>query len=108
MATRKNATATKKSAGKPAKKQASLATKSTAPTKMSQLQAAIAVLKNARKPMNCREMLEAMEAQKLWSSPGGKTPHATLYASILRDIERGTDARFAKVDRGLFALVSSQ
>ncbi len=42
-----------------------------------------------RKPMNCKEMVEAMEAQGLWSTPGGKTPHATLYASILRDIARG-------------------
>jgi hypothetical protein len=104
MATRKNATATKKNASKPAKKQATTATKNSAPTKMSQIQAAIAVLKKARKPMNCKEMVEAMESQKLWSSPGGKTPHATLYASILRDIGQGADARFKKIDRGQFKL----
>jgi hypothetical protein len=41
----------------------------------------------------------------LWSSPGGATPGATLYASILRDINtKGTDARFKKTDRGQFAL----
>jgi len=109
MATRKNATATKaatkKSASKPAKKQPATASKTpTAPTKMSQINAAMAVLKKARKPMNCKEMVEAMEAQGLWSTPGGKTPHATLYASILRDIARGDEARFAKVDRGQFKL----
>jgi hypothetical protein len=39
----------------------------------------------------------------LWTSPGGKTPHATLYASILREINtKGKDARFKKVDRGQF------
>lgn len=105
MATRKNATATKKSASKPAKQQTSTASLTPiAPTKMSQLSAAIAVLKKARKPMSCKAMVEAMEAQKLWTSPGGKTPHATLYASILRDIARGDDARFKKVDRGQFTL----
>jgi hypothetical protein len=37
-------------------------------------------------------------------SPGGKTPSQTLCASILRDIRKGTDARFVKADRGTFAL----
>ncbi len=108
MATRKNATATKaatkKSASKPAKKQTTASKTPTAPTKMSQINAAMAVLRKARKPMNCKEMVEAMEAQGLWSTPGGKTPHATLYASILRDIARGAETRFAKVDRGQFKL----
>ena len=37
-------------------------------------------------------------------SPGGKTPHATLYAAMLREIaNKGAKARFKKVDRGLFA-----
>jgi hypothetical protein len=48
-------------------------------------------------------MVEAMTARGLWTSPGGKTPHATLYASILREINaKGKDARFKKVDRGQF------
>ena len=38
--------------------------------------------------MNCKAMVEAMQAKGLWTSPGGKTPEATLYASILRDILR--------------------
>lgn len=101
MTTRKTKTTTKKAATKPAKK---TATTKTADKKMSQLDAAIAVLKKARKPMNCIEMVNAMAEQKLWSSPGGKTPHATLYASILRDLRNGKDARFKKVDRGQFTL----
>ena len=31
-------------------------------------------------------MIEAMASQVLWKSPGGKTPHATLYAAIIREI----------------------
>ena len=35
----------------------------------------------------------------------GKTPSATLYAAIIREIsKKGKDARFAKVDRGRFQL----
>lgn len=39
------------------------------------------------------------------TSPGGKTPHATLYAAILREITvKGKDARFQKTERGHFIL----
>ncbi|XVJ61105.1 MAG: hypothetical protein HEQ23_11790 [Tepidisphaera sp.] len=44
-----------------------------------------------------------MAAKGLWTSPGGKTPAATLYAAIVREITtKGKDARFRKADRGLF------
>ena len=73
--------------------------------KLSQLDAAVKVLKAARKPLNCKAMVEAMATKKLWTSPGGKTPDATLYAAILREIQtKGQEARFTKVDRGLFGL----
>ena len=49
-------------------------------------------------------MVEAMQAKGYWTSPGGKTPSQTLYASILRDIRKGKDARLVKADRGTFAL----
>jgi hypothetical protein len=39
--------------------------------------------------MNCREMVEAMQGKGYWQSPTGKTPEATLYASILRNIRKG-------------------
>jgi hypothetical protein len=68
--------------------------------------AAILVLHEAgNKPMNVKEIIEVVLAKKLWST-SGKTPAATLYSSILREIQKkGSDARFKKVDRGQFALV---
>jgi len=59
--------------------------------------------------MNFQAMVEAMSSQGLWTSPGGKTPHATLYASILREINtKGKDAWFRKVDRGQFVATGSE
>ena len=53
-------------------------------------------------------MIEKMAAKKYWTSPGGKTPHATLYSAILREIQtKGKDARFQKVERGRFTLSQS-
>jgi hypothetical protein len=76
----------------------------TEPTKkISQIDAALRILAKSKEPMNCQAMVEAMSAQGLWTSPGGRTPHATLYASILREINaKGKDARFKKIDRGQF------
>jgi HB1, ASXL, restriction endonuclease HTH domain len=94
-ATKKNATV-----AKPAAKESKPADK-----RMSQIEAAVAVLAKAKQPMNCKSMVEAMQVEGLWTSPGGATPDATLYASILREINtKAKDARFKKVDRGLFAL----
>jgi hypothetical protein len=76
--------------------------------KMSALDAAAQVLASAKEPMNTKAMIETMAAKGLWTTPGGKTPAATLYAAILREInEKGAEARFAKVDRGQFALRGS-
>ena len=45
----------------------------------------------------------AKSAKGLWRSPGGKTPEATLYAAIIREIAaKGTAARFRKHERGVF------
>lgn len=72
--------------------------------KLSAIDAAAKVLGEKGQPMNCKEMIEAMAAKKLWTSPGGKTPHATLYSAILREIAtKGKDARFKKTERGKFA-----
>ncbi len=76
-----------------------------ATSKLSQIAAAEQVLADANEPMTCKAMVEAMSAKGYWSSPGGKTPESTLYASILRNLKKGKEARFAKVDRGLFSLV---
>jgi len=73
------------------------------PKRASALDAAAEVLKKAGKPMRSQEMIAAMAEQGLWTSPAGKTPHATLYAAILREIgDKGGEARFRKTDRGLF------
>ena len=54
--------------------------------------------------MNAKAMIETMAAKGYWTSPGGKTPHATLYAAILRELQtKGTNARFTKTERGKFA-----
>ena len=59
--------------------------------------------------MNAKAMIAAMAEQGLWRSPNGKTPHATLYAAILREIaKKGDAARFRKVDRGRFTLVTRE
>ena len=73
------------------------------PKRTSALDAAATVLRKAGKPMHCKALVTAMAEQGLWSSPKGKTPHATLYAAILREIaKKGAAARFKKVDRGQF------
>ena len=75
------------------------------PKRASALDAAAQVLAKAEKPMRAQELIAAMAEQGLWSSPAGKTPHATLYAAILREIAaKGDAARFKKVDRGLFEI----
>jgi hypothetical protein len=86
------------------KKRKAKAPKEPKAKKTSALDAAAQVLAEAKEPMNTRQMIEAMAAKKLWTSPGGKTPHATLYSAILREInEKGKDARFTKTERGKFA-----
>ena len=73
------------------------------PKRVSALDAAAIVIAKADKPMRAVDMIAQMEAKGLWKSPGGKTPEATLYAAIIREISaKGKDARFVKHDRGLF------
>ena len=112
MATKKKAKASRKrtkkgSAKKPAKAKATTSKKTRdekKPKRLSALDAAAKVLAKAGKPMRSRELITAMAKQGLWTSPKGKTPHATLYSAILREITtKGKKARFTKADRGLFA-----
>ena len=69
------------------------------------LDAAVQVLKTAGGgPLGCKEMVERMLAKGLWKT-SGKTPAATLYAAIIREIAaKGKDARFHKTGRGQFEL----
>ena len=72
--------------------------------KLSAIDAAAQVLASAKAPMNAKEIIEAMAAKALWTSPGGKTPHATLYSAIIREIAlKGKESRFVKKERGKFA-----
>ena len=74
------------------------------PKKRSALDAAAQILSETGQPMNCQEMISVMAAKGYWTSPGGKTPAATLYSSLLREIKvKGAQARFQKTERGKFA-----
>ena len=69
------------------------------------LDAAAKVLGEAQEPMSTKAMIEQMAAKKYWTSPGGKTPAATRYSAILREINtKGKESRFKKTERGHFAL----
>ncbi len=75
------------------------------PSKLSALDAAAKVLAEHGQPMGCQELIGAMAVKGYWSSPGGKTPAATLYSAILRELQtKGEKARFVKVGKGQFAL----
>jgi hypothetical protein len=85
------------------KKRKAKAAKEAKPKKMSCLDAAAKVLTDAGTAMTTGEMIEAMGRKKLWSSPNGQTPSATLYSAIQREIKaKGKDARFKKTERGKF------
>jgi vancomycin resistance protein YoaR len=106
MAAKKTAKPAKTSTAKAfTKKKAS--TKKAKPAKngkLSGLDAAAKVLAESGEPMNAKEMVEAMTAKNYWTSPGGKTPEATIYAAIIREIaKKGKEARFQKTERGRFA-----
>ncbi len=69
---------------------------------MSGLDAAAKVLADAGKPMRMGEVMEVIVKKGLWKS-NGKTPEATLYAAVIREIAaKGVDSRFEKKDRGVF------
>ena len=72
--------------------------------RVSAIDAAAQVLAGSKEPMYCMSLIEAMASQGLWESPGGKTPSATLYSAIIREIAtKGKESRFVKKDRGMFA-----
>jgi hypothetical protein len=74
--------------------------------KPSALDAAARVLGEAGAAMTTGEMIAAMAEKGYWSSPKGLTPAATLYSALLREIQvKGKESRFAKTERGKFALM---
>ena len=75
--------------------------------RVSLIAAAAQVLAKATEPMNAKQMVEQAIAQNLWTPGKGKTPEATLYSAIIREIrDKSDDARFTKVERGKFSLKS--
>ena len=75
--------------------------------KSSGLSAAHQVLTDAGEPMRCGDMVEKMLSSGLWKT-NGKTPAATIYAAIVREIStKGTASRFRKTDRGLFTVAAN-
>ena len=72
------------------------------------LDAAAQVLTESGTPLSCQEMIAAMAAKDYWSSPKGRTPAATLYSAILRELAtKGAASRFRKTERGRFARTTS-
>lgn len=70
---------------------------------MSALDAAAKILQEHAQPMNCQQMIKTMLEKNYWSTQG-KTPAATLYSAIIREIAtKAKDSRFKKVERGMFA-----
>jgi hypothetical protein len=101
--------APKKTTSKRSSRKAEEATAQAAPEspvgKVSALDAAAQVLGEAAEPLTTKQLIETMAAKGLWASPGGKTPAATLYSAILREIgTKGEAARFKKAERGKFTL----
>jgi hypothetical protein len=73
--------------------------------KRSCLDAAAKLLAETGQPMTCQELIAAIAAKGYWTSPAGKTPQATLYAAIVREIRTKKEhARFRKTVPGRFAL----
>ena len=106
--TPRKSTSTKKTPSKSAAARKAAAQKAPAETtekKLSAIDAATKVLGEETEPLTAKQLIERMAAKGYWKSPAGKTPASTLYAAIIREIQRqGDDSRFQKADRGLFTL----
>ncbi len=89
---------------KKAKKRATRAKTGAQERGLGGLDAAAKVLEKAGEPLSCKAIVERAFAAGYWQSEG-KTPHATIYSAILREIQnKGGDARFRKAGRGKFEL----
>jgi len=79
------------------------------PKKLSMINAALQVLQQRKIPMTCPELIDVLATEDLWTSPGGKTPAATLYAAIGRSIkDLGKASPFRKTERGKFEVKVSR
>lgn len=107
MSAQKNAgkTAPAKSGKTPRKTKAARRAQGGGRPNLSALAAAAKVLAETGQAMTCKQLITAMAAGGHWTSPAGKTPEATLYAALAREIKLKKDqARFRKSGRGTFSL----
>ena len=80
--------------------------------KLSALDAAALVLADLPKGeaatgIGASDLIDRMQLNGLWQSPGGKTPSATLYAAMVREISaKGEASRFVRVAKGRFTLAA--
>jgi hypothetical protein len=74
---------TKAAKGKAPKKAAAKKTKAQS-GKLSAIDAAVKVLGESGESMNAKSLIEMMAAKGYWTSPGGQTPHAMLFAALIR------------------------
>ncbi|MFM9958749.1 MAG: winged helix-turn-helix domain-containing protein, partial [Phycisphaerales bacterium] len=73
------------------------------PKRRGALDLAAELLAQSPEPMTTAALVTVLLERKLWFT-NGKTPAATLYAAIIREISaKGKDSRFVKTARGLFA-----
>ncbi len=57
--------------------------------------------------MTCREIVEVAFQKGYWKSDG-RTPHATIYSAMVRQIAaKGKQSRFRKVGRDTFAVTKA-
>ena len=103
----KRGNAEKPSKTKDAKEAKATPTREPKAKRPSGIDLAAKVLASAKEPLNSKTIAERVLAAG-WST-SGKTPHATLYAAMIREIAaKGKDARFRKTERGLFTAASGK
>ncbi len=101
----KGATAKGAKKAKTAKAPKAAKPKSDKPKHFGLLDAAIQVLNEHNgKAFNAKEQFELIEKAKLWKSPSGKTPIATLEAALARELKKDSP-RVAKPEPGKFIAV---
>ena len=104
MSSSKKTTKTKAQSKKAEPKAEAAPEKPAGDGKMSGLDAAAKVLAEAGEPMNAKAIVEAMLAKGLWQTEG-KTPAATIYSAMFREIKaKGDASRFRVAERGKFAV----
>ena len=82
-----------------AKPEKKASAKATGDKKLSAINAAAKVLESSGEALTAKELIDAMSAKGLWTSPGGKTPHATLYSALIREITLEAQRRPFQEDR---------